>query len=375
MSVRLGEMLLHGGALTEEQLEEALSAQSAYGGRLGTNLVEMGLLSEEDLARLLFEKLGVPSVDMTRLEVVPESLIAVLPTEMVRRFRVLPVALDGKRLTLAMSDPADFSAIDEIGFATGLVIVPRVCSELRLSMALEHYYGIKRALRFIPVAGGLRTRMARLNRDGSVPPEVGADPAVEAPPGGNRRHDTSTATPDPGAPPSVGAFAEKAAATVPSCIDAIARKFVAAAGEAEVLTTLMSYLKAEFNRAGLLCLRRGSALGVQAFNAGVELPGFPGCVLELQGAILLRGVLEKKEPYLGTLPEEAEGQLLAKMGAPPGGTALLMPLVVNGVSVAFLILEDAKGRLAPGLFDLQRVVAKAGLAFEMVSIRKRIAVV
>jgi hypothetical protein len=167
MAEKLGEMLIHGGALTEAQLEEVLSAQSIYGGRLGTNLVEMGLLSEEHLARLLNKKLGVPCVGAASLESLPDSLLSLVPREMVQRFKVIPIALEGRKLTLAMADPSDFAAIDEIGFYTGLIIVPRVCSELRLHMALERFYGIKRVLHFIPVVGGVRTRM--INQTGKAP--------------------------------------------------------------------------------------------------------------------------------------------------------------------------------------------------------------
>ncbi|HJV36281.1 MAG TPA: hypothetical protein VJ604_14490, partial [Geomonas sp.] len=132
----LGEMLLKVGALTEEQLQQVLHAQAIYGGRLGTNLVEMGLVEEEDLARVLNEKMGVPHIDLAALNSVPAEVLSLVPSEMVQRYRVLPVEVKGRKLTLAMEDPSDFGALDDIGFVTGLVVVPRVCSELRLALAL-----------------------------------------------------------------------------------------------------------------------------------------------------------------------------------------------------------------------------------------------
>jgi hypothetical protein len=395
MAVRLGEMLLHGGALTEEQLEEALSAQSVYGGRLGTNLVEMGLLSEDELARLLNQKLGVPSVDAASLELVPAALIGILPKEMVQRFRVLPVALDGKRLTLAMADPADFSAIDEIGFVTGLVIVPRVCSELRLTMALERYYGIKRSIRFIPVAGGVRTRMARLTREEveGRSAEACAHPAPDAglssepdrlsdgpgPDHDSRAgRDSVSCQESPAVPPlstkiSPGTIAGSAFSNQARSMEAISVKLAAVSGEGEVVTILMSYLRDAFDRAGLLSLRRGSVVGVQAVADGAGLPAFTGCVIELEGAALLKGVLEKRAPFLGSFPEGgAESLILEKIGANAGAVALLLPLVVNKVSAAVIIVEDENGRLGTGLAEVQRIVAKAEFAFEMVSLKRKI---
>ena len=403
MSERLGDMLLHVGALTQAQLEEVLSAQSIYGGRLGTNLVEMGLVSEEDLARLLNEKLGVPSVDAASLERVPESVLAILPVEKVRRFQVLPIALDGKKLTLAMADPSDFSAIEELGFFTGMVIVPRVCSELRLAMALERYYGIKRTLHFIPVSGGVRTRMVNLSRENaglgpsearhaSIPaPDPRTDSGTPAPsPGQNavRSSEQSTvrgevpgAFPGPTRGATQGAFKGVTRSATRGSgrrvgMEALAAKFAAASAEAEVVAALMSYLQEEFDRAGFLSLRRGSAVGVQAVTEGTVVLTFAGTVFGLENAALLKRVLQEKAPYLGKLPENGtEGQILAKIGGRSGALALLLPLVIRGENVAFLLVEDENGRLGPGLFDLQRVVAKAELAFEMLGIRKKIGLV
>src|SRR5689334_17883355 len=160
MAVRLGEMMLHAGMLTPAQLEEVLRSQAAFGGRLGTNLVEMGLIEERDLVRLLHEKLGVSCVDASALLRVPESVLSLVPRDLVVKHRVVPVALNHKRLTLAMVDPSDFGAIEEVGFVTGLVIVPCVATELTVSLALERFFGVKRETRYIPVAGGVRSRFA-----------------------------------------------------------------------------------------------------------------------------------------------------------------------------------------------------------------------
>jgi hypothetical protein len=399
-------MLLQVGTLTEEQLEQVLSAQSVYGGRIGTNLVEMGLLSEEHLGRLLNEKLGVPCVEPASLEQVPDLVIAILPQEMVQRLQVLPVALEGKRLTLAMKDPSNFGAIDEVGFFTGLVIVPRVCSERLFYLALERYYGIKRVLNYIPVAGGMRTRMAGMTGASpeiiasTVPeaderqiPEIpagrqsashGADcspqpsraqvPLAEAKSNPGEIHDLNVIAraehnSDAIAVPSTGG-------NQPSDLESLGRRFAAAAAEGEVVTILMSYLMGAFERSGLLSLRGGAIVGVQAFSCGLQVANFNGCTMALAEAALIKGMLENRTPYLGKLPEIGiEGKLLATIGGAPGEATLLLPLVMSGVSVAFLLVQDEKGRLASGLFTLQRVVAKAGLAFEMIGIRKKIGLV
>jgi hypothetical protein len=81
-------MLVKIGALTEEQLKQVLAAQSIYGGKFGTNLVEMGFVREEDLAVVLSEKLGAPFVDATELDAIPKQVLDVIPLEMVQRYTV-----------------------------------------------------------------------------------------------------------------------------------------------------------------------------------------------------------------------------------------------------------------------------------------------
>jgi len=397
MAERLGEMLLHEGTLTAAQLEEVLSAQSVYGGRIGTNLLEMGLVSEEDLGRLLNQKLGVPCVTAACLDEVPPSVIGLISPELAQRFRVVPVALEGRRLTIAMADPCDFRAIDELGFATGMVLVARVCPELRLSVALEKYYGIKRALRYIPVEGGARTRAAAKAMAPCAAP--GKEGAPAGRPGGEEPR-IAGLQPLRGAgfsgvaPAQAGDAAEPAAQVgaaatinlgggasarrhgIEAVMEVLARRFVAAGSEAEVVTILMSYLAEEFDRAGFLALKCGSAQGVQAVAEGANLAQFAGWIANLDQAELVRQVVQEKEPFLGVLPERGpEARIQAKLGGNTGTAVLLLPLVVDGASVAFIMVEDEKGRLAPGLFDLRRVVAKAELALEMLGLKKRICIV
>jgi hypothetical protein len=267
-----------------------------------------------------------------------------------------------------MADPSDFAAIDEIGFYTGLVIVPRVCSELRLSMALEHHYDIKRALHFIPVQGGVRTRMLDLARK-----NAGMAPFVETPSSASSAGSGQTTEISPD-------FSHaNAAATTPArrvTIESVATRFAAATGEAEVVDTMMSYLRLEFDRAAFLSIRRGSVIGVLAVVGEKNIPAFCGYTIGVEEAALLKKVLHQKAPYVGVLPEGGvEGQIFEKIGGRSGGPALLLPLVLGGFSVAFLLVGDENGRLGTGLFDLQRVVAKAELAFEMLGIRKKIGLV
>ncbi len=342
MSARLGEMLLKVGTLTEDQLEQVLNAQSIYGGRLGTNLVEMGLVEEEELAHVLSVQLGVPCAHPAELSSIPEALVKMFPLELVQRYRVLPLALDGKRLTVVMTNPSDFKALEDIAFMTGMVVLPKVCSELRLSIALERIFGVKRPMRYIPVEGGARSRFAaNLAERGS------ADPAWD---GGPVDHAWERVS-----------------------LKDLSERLAQAAGESGVVQGLLAYLAGEFDRGAFLRLKGGAAHGVQAVDRGAHLKGFPFFAVAVAKTRELKRVVEEKRLYLGELgADEGDGLLLRAMGGTVPGAALLVPVVLGGQVQGLLCASDQGGRLGGGAFELQRVAVIAGLSFEMLSLRKRI---
>src|SRR6185369_9031853 len=130
MALKLGELLLKEKMVTPGQLEEALKNQMVYGIKLGSSLVEMGYVDEEALAQLLSRKLGVPCVGRKELAAVPKELIRNFPLKLVKAHNVVPLKLEGNRLSLAMADPTDFKAIDEIGFVTGHIVQPYIAPDV-----------------------------------------------------------------------------------------------------------------------------------------------------------------------------------------------------------------------------------------------------
>ncbi|MBJ6798877.1 GspE/PulE/PilB domain-containing protein [Geomonas propionica] len=347
MSVKLGEMLLKVGALTKAQLDQVLQAQTIYGGRIGTNLVEMGLVSEEELAHVLSEQMGAPCVEPAELSSIPDQVLRLIPLELIKRYRVVPLAVEGKRLSLAMTNPHDFKALDEIGFVTGMVIKPRICPELRLNVALERFYRITRPTRFVEVDGGLRTRF-----------ESGAQ---SAPPSGNPLNSRYMA--------SVGepTFADQV--TVKDLADMMS----GAGSEKEVVQALISYISGEFDRGGFLRLKSGMAVGVQAVADGLAVESFPGFQTEIEKMNHLQRMVQEKGLVLCEFAAgDAEGVLVRAMGGKLPASALLLPVSLAGHVVGAICASDSKGRLGGGAFELQRVGVMAELSLEMLSLRRKI---
>jgi hypothetical protein len=129
MALRLGEALVREGLINNEQLAKALERQVVYGGRLGTNLIELGILTEESLVKFLGNVFGVPYADPKSFEGIKKEVIDTISASLAGKYMVVPIDLEPKRLHLAMLNPTDLRVIDEVRFVTGYEIVPYIASE------------------------------------------------------------------------------------------------------------------------------------------------------------------------------------------------------------------------------------------------------
>jgi len=145
MAVKLGEMLLKAGLISQEQLDEALEAQKKNGEKLGFNLVQLGHVDEDDITQLLSEQYGVPSINLRHFEI-DESVIKLIPSEVAQKYLVVPVNRTGATLTISMADPTNVFAMDDIKFMTGYNVEPVVASEIAIREAIDKYYGSSHAM-------------------------------------------------------------------------------------------------------------------------------------------------------------------------------------------------------------------------------------
>src|SRR4030095_4750099 len=145
MAVKLGDLLLKQKLITQEQLETALKLQREEGGKIGEALVRVGAVSEGDITETLSQQFGVPSIDLAHFEIDP-AVIKVVPGEVARTQGVLPVNKTGAPLTIAMGDPTNVFAMDDIKFMTGYNVEPVVASEIALRKAIDKHYGPPRSV-------------------------------------------------------------------------------------------------------------------------------------------------------------------------------------------------------------------------------------
>jgi type IV pilus assembly protein PilB len=140
MSGKLGEILIKENLISAEQLKQAIEHQKANGGRLGNSLVKLGFLSDDEVTAVLSRQYGVPSINLSYFEVDP-SVIKLIPMETAMKYQILPLSRVGSSLTVAMVDPTNVFAMDDIKFMTGFNIEPVVASETAIMEAIKKHYG------------------------------------------------------------------------------------------------------------------------------------------------------------------------------------------------------------------------------------------
>jgi type IV pilus assembly protein PilB len=141
MPVRIGELLLKEKRISAEQLQEALNYQRTNGGKLGANLVKLGYVKDEEITALLSKQYGVPSIALNQFEIDP-AVIKLVPGETARKYQIVPLSRAGATLTIAMTDPTNVFAMDDVKFMTGYNVEPVVASETAVLDSIDKYYGV-----------------------------------------------------------------------------------------------------------------------------------------------------------------------------------------------------------------------------------------
>lgn len=145
MPLKLGELLLRNKLISKEQLDKALELQKQNNSKLGYNLVKLGFVSDEEIATCLSKQFGISAINLSHFEI-DQAVLDLVPVEVCRKYDLIPVNRTGAVLTVAMSDPTNIRAMDEINFICGYQVEPVVASEYAIKEAIDKYYGSTHAL-------------------------------------------------------------------------------------------------------------------------------------------------------------------------------------------------------------------------------------
>lgn len=140
MALKIGDMLLKAGLISGEQLDKALKEQQNTSGRLGSILVKLGFITEDEIVQFLSKQFNVPAVNLSEYKI-DDSILKLIPAHIAQKYGVVPLSRLGRVLTVAMVNPNDVLAMDDIKFSTGFDVRPVVASEAAIWSAIDKYYG------------------------------------------------------------------------------------------------------------------------------------------------------------------------------------------------------------------------------------------
>lgn len=380
MSIKLGELLISEGVITQDQLDEALKCHIIFGIKLGSSLIELGFIEEDVLVNLLSRKLGVPAVSHSELLHLPPEVINRLSPAVAEKFRVIPVRLENKRLHIAMSDPTDFKAQEELSFITGNIIVPMIAPEVHILFALEKYYAVSRDHRYVCVNSELQKRKDRQVLDGTedfVTDESKYTISADFSEKGTFANLLNVPIPTELHHVASSIVADDKHISKQTreeyTIDRLSLDFSKARNRDDVANIFIKYLGQEFTKGALLTIRGNCAVGWRAVNSEKQVVDFETVTLEIAKSSELSEILIGKHYFFGPLSESPSNRpIIAALNLGCSDTVLSLPVVMHERVVAMIVVSSDVISLQQRLGELQKLVYKASLAFQILVLKNKL---
>ncbi len=317
--MKLGEVLVREGLITREHLRLALERQVIFGGRIGTNIVELGILTEDEFTKFLSRYLKIQVVESSKLVGIDAETVASISKEMAEKYKAIPFKKEKTRLHVAMLDPKNITAVDEFRFTSGYDIIPYAASELRILYALEKYYGVKRDLRYISI-------FDRIEEE------------------------------------------EKASVSDSAELKKVKEAFTSVKDKEEVAGLLISEAQKVAERVALFIIKGNTVSGWKAKRLTVE-----GVEIGTTQPSIFNEVLSKKSYYRGPVLKIPGNEDLIKVLSGVPQDSLTIPINIRDRAIALLYADNGNNSvLDANLNYLNTLVAVASIAFEILILRKKI---
>lgn len=390
-------MLVRDGRLTPAQVLAAVGQQARVGGRIGTVLIEMRLIDADTLTIYLGLDLGVPIATRAALERAKRAALRILPVELAERFLCIPLVVQERQLIVAMRDPHDLLALDELAVATGYRIIPRVAPEVRLHYFLEKHYGVPRPERFRLLGESVvQTAPGLEDLEPPPPPLPGLPPAIKnpiVPPGpgpgpmlvdlaaqreGDELANELAVVSDDTAPQGIAiprevrrtpsgrvvdveAMARAAVSPMPGAsqpspdrltaderlgLDAALLRMTMAPTRSEIAEALVGYARSLFDVAVLLIVRDELAFGWKGFGRGLAADRVETLLVPLESSSMFKAAVDAGDVFVTSPPASAlHLHLLKVLRAPMPTRAAVAPVVIKGRTVNLLYGHVEEERL------------------------------
>lgn len=367
---RLGELLIEKGLVSADGLRSALEACRRNGGRLGTWLVRLGLVSETAVLQVLAEQSGYPGATALDLATAPAEIRRLLPAPYARRHLLVAFDRQGRNLSVAMANPNDLILIEEISSVTGSVIRPFVATEAALTAALA-VPSATITPRESPPPGPPHASVREWRqfwRLESTPQDLMK--AVQGRRGGLPDVQFSRAT-----FPSLAALSDAGAA---SASELTLEEFLDHLGSVrnrdQVADIVLQFLSTRARRVALFSVHHGKIMGWSARGQNVVLEDFQNLILTLERPSVFLNLANAADVHVGPLGDnESHAALVDALGSPPPKAAVIVPVRVRKKTVAFVWLDQETGGVGEIPIPLVRQVAeKLGITLEVMVLRQKI---
>lgn len=349
MGTALLDMLVEAGLINAEHFEEALRNCMLSGGQVSTSLLEIGLVKENQLARFLSRRLSIPFFDPLPLTSIPDEVLALVSAEEAIKCRVLPLSRDRQGLSLAMADPSDAEAVDDLARLVGCAIKPLAAPEIRLLQALQEYYGVAldpREQRLLELSEVKEKPSLTVPLDVVVEGELEEAEIIED---DDLSDDAAMGGGD------------------------LALAFSEVRDRQQVAEIVLRQMDKEFERAALFLVRDNEISGWRAVRHQEEMEGFERFTMPLGFPSVLKTVVEGKSFYLGPVTSDGLNEDLVKgLGGGKPEAALLVPVLLDGRVVNVLYGDGSPAELVAQVGALQRLAEMAGLAFRILILKHKL---
>ena len=418
MAKKIGEILVERGLLSPEQVQQGLDLQKHQGGRVGSIWVDVGLVQERDLLDALCAQKKVKPAKASLLKSVSKATLDLLPVKIATRYKVVPLIRENRRLTVAMVDPTDLLALDELQFITGSVIEPYLATERTVLNALEKYYGVANTRRTATATSPGRPVPPPTVTPGqaaAAEAEAFVDPAAKAQADAARKFwseqlksgaatgptQKASATPPPTLEAMLGTAApatppapveEKAADVVdgndllieegdtvavveaPDPLEEASRRLARVEIRDDIADVLMWCTDGLFRRSALFIFQKSRTLGWTGQGEGLTPDMVRKVVVPVEEISIFTLVRDTPTHYSGPLPKNAGNERIVELlGGKWPPAVLVIPFGIKGRALGCLYAEDEGSEIStidlPLLFKL---LQKSGLALEILLLRSKL---
>ncbi len=403
-SKKLGQMLVERGWITGEQLIRAIQSQRVVGGRIGTCLLEMDVLTEDKLLETLSEQLKVPAARIEELRAIGDEILGLIPPKVASRWQAVPFVADTNDIRIATLNARNLACLDEIEFCSNKRVVPHIANEVRIFEALERYYGVECPRRYGHLLDRLnRSRYmwdesakvllgaAQTERPKAVPIPIREEPRdlMQAPAsrstwgldGAPRRPARTGAITWPTEVVSGTAAQPPATATaggtpVPATLtlDHVERLLAGQSDQKSIGQTILRFLGQSFSRCAIFAVRNDGVRGWLHHGAGFNSALFHALDLKLDQPSAFLGLVKGAEFFLGPLaPMPAHRDLARCWGGELPQQCLMMPIRLRGRLVSVLYGDrGALGLQGIRIDEIKELSEKAAIAFELCILRRKL---